>query len=62
MSTVGEIEQVIPKLTRDEVVALREWIDDFLEDGLELSDHAIAMIEQSKKEIADGNFTTRLPK
>lgn len=62
MNTLAEIKQAIPKLTRDEVVFLRDWIDDFLEDGLELSDHAVAMLEQSNKEISAGEYITRQPK
>jgi hypothetical protein len=35
MSTVQEIEAVLPKLTRAEIERVRAWIDDFLEDQLE---------------------------
>lgn len=40
MSTVQEIEAAIPRLTRAQVLELREWIDEFLEDQLELNDEA----------------------
>ena len=62
MSTVREIEAAIPRLSRAEVEALRDWIDDYLEENLELSDEVAAKIEQSRKEIAAGQFTTRQPK
>jgi hypothetical protein len=61
VSTIREIEEVIPRLPRAEVEALRDWIDDFLEESLELSDEVKIKLEQSKKEIASGNFTTRRP-
>ena len=38
MSTVAEIEAAIPRLTRSEVEELRQWIESYLEDQLELTD------------------------
>jgi len=49
-------------LTRAEVEELRAWIDDFLEDQLELTDEVKAKLDQSRREIAEGNYTTRQPK
>ena len=62
MSTVKEIEAAIPHLARAEVERLREWIDDYLEDQLELTDEVKAKLDQSRGEIASGQFTTRQPK
>ncbi|HEX5223017.1 MAG TPA: hypothetical protein VFZ59_25895 [Verrucomicrobiae bacterium] len=62
MSTVQEIEAAIPRLSRAEVEELRAWIDDFLEDQLELKDEVKAKLDQSRSEIAAGNYTTRQPK
>jgi hypothetical protein len=62
MNSVQEIEAVIPKLTRAEVEEVRAWIDDFLEDQLELTDDVKAKLDQSRREIAAGNYTTRQPK
>ena len=59
MSTVQEIEAVLPKLTRAEIEVVRAWIDDFLEDQLELTDELKASLDQSRREIAEGNYTTR---
>lgn len=61
MSTVQEIEAAIPRLSRSEVEQLREWIDNYLEDKLELTDEVKGKIEQSRREIAAGQFTTRKP-
>jgi len=38
VSTAEEIRTAIPKLSRTEIEAIREWIDDYLEDQLELTD------------------------
>ena len=61
MSTVKEIEAAIPKLSRAEIEELRGWIENFLEDQAELSDTATARIEESRREIARGDYTTRQP-
>jgi len=58
MSTVKEIEAAIPKLSRAEIEEIREWIDDYLEDQLELTDGVKVKLDQSRAEIAMGN--TRL--
>lgn len=62
MSTVQEIEAAIPKLSRAEIEELRAWIDDFLEEQLELTDEVKSKLDQSRREIAEGNYTTRQPK
>jgi formate dehydrogenase maturation protein FdhE len=62
MSSVQEIEAVIPKLSRAEVEEVRAWIDDFLEDQLELTDDVKTKLDQSRREIAAGDYTTRQPK
>ena len=62
MSTVKEIEAAIPMLSRVEIEEVREWIDDYLEDQLELTDEVKAKLDQSHAEIAAGHYTTRQPK
>jgi hypothetical protein len=61
MSTLQEIQAAIPKLSREEVVQIREWIDSYLEDQLELTDEVTAKLDQSRREIQAGQFTTRQP-
>jgi len=61
MSTVQEIEAAIPKLTRAEVEEIRAWIDDYLEDQLELTDEVKAKLDQSRREVGAGQYTTRRP-
>ena len=62
MSTVKEIQAALPKLTREEITEIREWIDDYLEDQLELTDEVRAKLDQSRREIATGQYTTRQSK
>jgi hypothetical protein len=62
MSTVKEIQAAIPNLSREEIEQIRTWIDDYLEDQLELSDEVKARLDQSRREIAAGQYTTRRPK
>ena len=62
MSTVQEIEAAISRLSRAEIETLRAWIDDFLEDQLELTDEVKAKLDESRREIAAGHYTKRQPK
>ena len=59
MSTVQEIEAAIPRLSRVELEELRAWFEDYLEDHLELTDEVKAKLDESRREIAAGNYTTR---
>jgi hypothetical protein len=59
MSTVKEIQAAIPKLSREEIEQIRTWIDDYLEDQLELTNEVKAKLDQSRREIAAGQYTTR---
>jgi hypothetical protein len=59
MSTVKEIQAAIPKLSREEIEQIRTWIDDYLEDQLELTNEVKTKLDQSRREIAAGQYTTR---
>lgn len=61
MSTVQEIESAIQTLPPAEVKTLREWLEDFIEDRLELSDEAKVKLEESHRDLAEGRYTTRQP-
>ena len=56
MSTVKEIQAAIPKLSREQVEEIRQWIDDYLEDQLELTDDVKTKLDQSRREIAAGEY------
>jgi t-SNARE complex subunit (syntaxin) len=62
VSTLKEIQAAIPKLSRQQIEEIREWIDDYLEDQLELTDEVKAKLDHSRREIAAGQYTTRPPK
>ncbi len=62
MSTVQEIEAAIPRLSRAELEELRLWFEEYVEDHLELTQEIKTRLEESRREIAQGNFTTREPK
>jgi hypothetical protein len=59
VSMVKEIQAAIPEMSRAELEQIRDWIDERLENNLELSDEAKAKLDQSRCEIAAGQFTTR---
>jgi hypothetical protein len=62
MSTVQEIEAAIPRLSRAELEELRQWFEDYVEDHLELKEEVKARLDESRREIARGSYTTRQPK
>ena len=59
MSTVKEIESAIQKLSPTEVKELANWIEDYLEDELEMTDEFKASIERGKQDIAAGRTRVR---
>ena len=59
MNTVEQIKASLSRLSRAELEEVRAWMDDFLEDGLELTGTVKAKLEQSRREIAEGNCTAR---
>ncbi|MBI4657776.1 MAG: hypothetical protein HY735_02805 [Verrucomicrobia bacterium] len=62
VSTVKEIQAAIPQLSRAEIEQVRDWIDDYLEDQLELTDDVKGKLDQSRREISSGQYATRQPK
>lgn len=62
MSTVKEIESALTQLPLEDLQLVREWLDDFIEDQLEVSDEFKGKILRAKQEIADGVYSrTRKP-
>ena len=61
MSTVQEIKAAIPKLTPQEQVELKEWLEEFFEDQLELNDGVKSKLDQARQEIREGKYRTRQP-
>ena len=61
MSTVQEIKAAIPKLTPQELVELKEWLEEFFEDQLDLNDEVKSKLDQARQEIREGKYRTRQP-
>ncbi len=62
MSSVKEIESALTRLPLEDLQALRDWLDDFIEDQLEVSEEFRAKIHRAKQEIANGVYSrTRKP-
>ena len=57
MSTVNEIESAITKLSIQEMQAIRDWLENLLEDQLEVSDEFKSKIARAKQEIAAGTHS-----
>ena len=49
-----QIEEQVKRLPVAEQQALRDWLDDILEDELEFTDEFKAKIERAKRDIAEG--------
>ena len=57
-----EIESAITKLPLEKKEALRDWLDETIEEQLEVSDEFKAKIQRAKREIAAGAYSrTRQP-
>jgi hypothetical protein len=57
MSSVKEIESALTRLPLEDLQSVRDWLDDFIEDQLEVSDEFKAKIQRAKQEIADGVYS-----
>jgi hypothetical protein len=54
MSTVQEIESAIERLSKAEMFEIHEWLENMLEDQLELKEEFKARIETSEREMQQG--------
>ncbi len=59
MSTVQEIEAAIQRLPSNEVATLHDWLEDFYEEQLELSDETKASLDRAKKDLEEGHCRIR---
>jgi len=57
MSTVKEIESALARLSLEDVQAIRDWLDDFVEDQLEVSDEFKTKIQRAEQEISSGVYS-----
>ena len=61
MSKVEEIQREISKLSAQEMHELRDWLENMLEDQLELREEFKARIEQGQRDLAEGRFRVHRP-
>ena len=54
MSTVQEIENAISRLSPEEMRLVRDWLENQLEDRMEMTDEFKARIEESGRQMAEG--------
>jgi hypothetical protein len=54
MSTVQEIESAISRLSPEEMRLVRDWLENQLEDRLEMTDEFKGRIKSSEREMAEG--------
>jgi hypothetical protein len=59
--SVAEVEQVVLKMSHQEQEELRDWLENVLEDRLEMTDEFKADIEAGKNDIAAGRVRVRKP-
>jgi CRISPR/Cas system CSM-associated protein Csm4 (group 5 of RAMP superfamily) len=52
MSQLEQVEEQVKQLSFVDQQALRDWLDDILEEELELTDEFKAKIERSKRDTA----------
>ena len=61
MKTLQQVENEVRKLSPQEQEQLRDWLENLLEDRLELRDEFKAEIEAGKKDIAEGRYRIHKP-
>ena len=61
MSTLAEVESAVLKFTPEEQEQLRDWLENLIEDRLEMTDEFKAKIEAGKADIATGRVRVRQP-
>jgi hypothetical protein len=57
MSSIKEIESALARLPLADLQAVRDWLEDFIEDQLEVSDEFKVKIQRARQEIADGVYS-----
>jgi hypothetical protein len=53
MATLQEIEHQVKQLTKAEQEALRDWLENMLEDELEMTDDFKAKIERGERDLCE---------
>jgi hypothetical protein len=61
MKTLEEVEADVRMLSREEQAELREWLENLLEDQLEMTDEFKTRIERGERDIQEGRVRVRKP-
>jgi hypothetical protein len=59
--SAAEIQENVKRLSRAEREALRDWLDNTLEDELEFTDEFKEKIERGEQDIREGRVRIRKP-
>ena len=57
MSSVKEIEAALERLTLNEKQMVRDWLEDLIEEQIEVSDNFKTKMLRAKAELADGAYS-----
>jgi molecular chaperone GrpE (heat shock protein) len=61
MSTLQQLENQVKRLNRADQEALRDWLENLLEDELEFTDEFKAKIERGEQDLRAGRVRVRKP-
>jgi hypothetical protein len=61
MQTLEKIENEVKQLSKAEQEALRDWLENILEDELEFTDEFAAKIERGEQDIREGRVRVHKP-
>jgi hypothetical protein len=61
MQSLVKIEAEVMQLSREEKESLRDWLENLLEDDLELTDEFKAKIERGEQDLREGRVRIRKP-
>jgi predicted transcriptional regulator len=61
MTQLEQVEEQVKRLSVGEQEALRDWLENLLEDRLELNDEFKAEIEAGLKDVAEGRVRLHRP-
>jgi hypothetical protein len=61
MQTLERIESEVKQLSKAEQESLRDWLENILEDEMELTDEFKAKIERGEQDIRAGRVRIRKP-
>jgi hypothetical protein len=57
MSTVKQIESALEQLPLEDLQAVQDWLEEFIEEQLEVSNEFKAQVQRANQEIADGVYS-----